>query len=193
MSNENKDIDEKIIQGHEYDGIQELDNPLPNWWLWLFLFSIVFAFLYFIHYELGGGGLSSDQALQAQLAHLEQQRKVSEKGQVVTQPEDLETIMASPARLAQGQQVFAQYCASCHGAQGQGVIGPNLTDAYWLHSKGDFEGIMAAINIGFPNKGMPPWKTMIPEAQKNLLAAFVISIQGTSPKNPKAPQGNKIE
>jgi len=187
-------LNEKLVEGHEYDGIKELDNPLPNWWLWTFFFTMIFAFLYFIHYELGGGGLSSDEALELKMARIKHQRATQAKTAVASVKDlSLETILNSPDMLQEGEKNFAQFCASCHGDKGQGMIGPNLTDKFWIHSKGEFESIMTAINKGFPTKGMPGWETLIPNDKKPLIAAYVKSLQGTNPQGAKAPQGEKVE
>lgn len=193
MSSKQYNNDEKIIDGHEYDGIKELNNPLPNWWLWLFLVTIIFAFFYVTHYSLGGSGFTSDGLLQMQMAEIDAQ-KLKKKDELSTdEPIRIEEILSSPDKLEEGGKVFTQSCASCHGDKGQGGIGPNLVDAYWIHSKGEYKGIMNAINKGFPNKGMPPWETLIPANKRPLLAAFVLKLQGSNPPNPKAPQGDKVE
>lgn len=185
-------LDEKLIEGHEYDGIKELDNPLPRWWLWLFFFSIIFAIFYYFHYEIGGG-LSSDESLNQDLAEISERKSNVAKLAPQSNSLGVEEILKNPDQLAEGKKVFIQFCAACHGNQGQGIIGPNLTDAYWIHSKGEFESIITAIKGGFPVKGMPPWEALIPADQIPKIAAFVVSLKGTSPPDPKAPQGDKIE
>ena len=186
-------LGEKLIEGHEYDGIKELDNPLPDWWLWLFLFTIIFGFLYWIHYSLGGGGLSSDESLAKGMQEIKATQVASEKKIEAKTDLSLQGILASQEMLEKGKKAYMQYCTSCHGDYGQGVIGPNLTDEYWLHSKGQFEDIELAINQGFPDKGMPAWKDIIPAAEKPMIAAFVTTLKGTKPSNPKGPQGVKVE
>jgi cytochrome c oxidase cbb3-type subunit III len=188
---------DKLIEGHEYDGIRELDNPLPSWWLWLFFCSMIFAFLYFIHYSLGGGGLSSDESLALQLKEIKQKKQleVLKKAESHESEEyvNLDTILSDKDKLAEGQKLFGQFCASCHGDHAQGVIGPNLTDKYWIHSKGEFNNIIEAIENGFPSKGMPPWEAVIAFDKRPLIAAFVKSLKDTNPSNAKPPQGEMVE
>lgn len=189
-----KEINDQIIDGHEYDGIKELNNPLPNWWIWLFYFSIMFSFLYYIHYEISLAGPTSDQELAANMEQIKALKTMANDLQSENQTQvSLQSIIANTQQLSQGQKAFAQYCASCHGDKGQGSIGPNLTDKFWIHSKGTYEGITKAINEGFPAKGMPPWKSVIPNNKRAFIAAFVTTLKGTSSANAKAPQGQPIE
>ena len=183
--------DDKIIEGHEYDGIRELDHPLPRWWVYLFYATIVYAVAYYSYYEILGGPSHQEQ-YESAMAEISQRAK-----QVPTSDEapsiDIETLVKDQKALEIGQAAFKQYCAACHGQSGEGVIGPNLTDNYWIHSKGKFPGIMAAIINGFPSKGMPPWGDVIPKDKHGSLAAYVLSIQGSRPDNPKAAQGELVE
>lgn len=185
------DDKDKIIEGHDYDGIQELDNPLPRWWLYLFYVTIVFAFGYYGYYELMGGP-SSQETLEKELAEFK-----AMEPEPVEQPQgeevDVQALLADSQALQAGQTVFGQYCVSCHGQKGEGGIGPNLTDKYWIHSKGDFAGVLIAFRNGFPQKGMPPWGGIVPADKHNALAAYVVSLQGTNPSNGKEPQGELIE
>ncbi len=189
MSNEEND---KLIEGHEYDGIQELDNPLPNWWLYTFLATIIFGFFYYLHYEVARDGLSSDEVLAVNLAKIQQKREVSAKQAAVNSVEvNIEDILKDSGKIAEGKKYFGQYCASCHGPVGQGVIGPNLTDDYWIYSSGDYDGVMKALVEGFPQKGMPAWGALIPKEQQPLIVAYVLTTRGSNPPNGKAPQGDK--
>jgi cytochrome c oxidase cbb3-type subunit 3 len=193
MSDSNKPTGE-IIEGHEYDGIQELDHPLPKWWLNLFYATIVFAVGYYAYYEFLGGPSHEEQyknSLQKILAKKENQLP-GEEIKVVTD-EDLQALLKDPEALAVGKAAYESKCAACHVNDGGGLIGPNLTDKYWIHSSGDYDGILQAILTGFPDKGMPPWGELIPKEQHPSLVAYVISLQGTEPANPKEPQGELVE
>ncbi len=188
MSDEYKD---EIIEGHDYDGIQELNNPLPKWWLFIFYASIAFSIPYFAYYEMFGGPTLSEQH-ETKMAKINAKRAEADKkfdaGKV-----DLAALLADSGALEQGKKVYGQYCAACHGANGEGVVGPNLADKYWIHSKGEAEGILTAIREGFQTKGMPPWKDIVSAEDQPKLTAYVISLQGTNPANAKEPQGELVE
>lgn len=191
MSDENN-IDEHLIEGHEYDGIKELDHPLPRWWVYLFYTTIIFAVIYFSYYEILGGP-SHEEQFQAAMAKIEKNAKAAAPADDTPAVVDIDALLTDKAALAVGKVAFGQFCAACHGQNGEGVIGPNLADQFWIHSQGKYQGIMAAIKKGFPSKGMPPWENVVPKDQHAPLAAYVISLQGTKPANPKAPQGELVE
>jgi len=187
---------DKPIAGHEYDGIQELNNPLPKWWLATFYGTIVFAVIYFGYYQLGNGP-SHDERLANAMARIEGRYEEAKQEAVETAPPveeiDVAAVQADEAAMAVGKGHFDTKCMPCHGVNGEGTIGPNLTDEYWLHSKGGIEGILASFRVGFPEKGMPPWDTLIPAEEHVPLAAYVMTLQGTNPPNPKDPQGELVE
>lgn len=197
MSNDNQ-FDQPIA-GHDYDGIQEFDNPLPMWWLWTFFGTIIFAFMYFIHYQLGAGP-NLDQELQSDLTSIKNEAATASAqaggagaGETGSTAEDLNAVMNDPARIAAGKVIFAGKCASCHGPEGQGLIGPNLTDKFWIHGTGKPEDIVLVISKGVLDKGMPPWEAQLKPAEINSAMAFVRSLKGTNPPNPKPPQGNEVK
>jgi len=191
-NNKNDDLDANLIEGHSYDGIQELDHPLPKWWVYLFYATIVYAVCYWSYYEFLGGPSHTEQ-YQAALAKIEKRAATAPISETLPEDVDVEDLLKDTKALALGMESFKQYCAACHGQSGEGVIGPNLTDKYWLHSKGDYDGIMAAIIDGFPAKGMPPWGDVVPKFRQPQLAAYVISLSDTAPSNPKDPQGELVE
>lgn len=182
-----------LIEGHDYDGIQELDHPLPRWWLNLFYGTIVFSVFYVGYYQFLGGPSHIEQLDRAMLKITKNQKQAEIKSGAEVSAVDIESLLKDKSVLAIGEQAYLQTCAACHSAKGEGLIGPNLTDKYWIHSKGDFQGIMNAILKGFPEKGMPPWEAVIAKEKHAPLAAYVISLQGTNPANPKAPQGDLVE
>lgn len=190
--NKNKPTGE-IIEGHDYDGIKELDHPLPRWWVNLFYGTIVFSVIYVGYYEFLGGPSHQEQ-LDSAMVKINSKHEASEaKNAQAIASVDVESLLKDPKALQVGAEAYQQVCAACHAAKGEGLIGPNLTDKYWLHSKGDFQGILTAILKGFPEKGMPPWEAVVAKEKHAPLAAFVLSLQGTTPANPKAPQGELVE
>lgn len=186
MSNDN----EVPILEHSHDGIQEYDNPLPAWWLWTFLGTIIFAFLYWIHYEFGGG-MTLQQELAQDLKQIES-LKASNPGAQDSE-EDLQKLLGVAAVVTQGKDVFIAKCAACHGMDLQGTIGPNLTDDYWIHGKGKLADIAHVVRAGVLDKGMPAWDTQLKKEEVQAVVVFVASKHGSKPANPKAPQGEKVE
>ncbi len=176
------------LTGHNYDGIEEFDNPLPSWWLVTFLVTIQFGFLYWIHYEFGRAPTQL-QELRQDLAQIKSQQ--NERPVPVDKNEELFALAKDSSALSQGRAVYAAKCAVCHGPELQGLVGPNLVDDYWLHGNRPSE-IALVIRKGVLDKGMPSWSEMLSNDDIRNVVAFVISAQGSQPNNPKPPQGNKV-
>lgn len=179
----------KIIEGHEYDGIKELDNPLPGWWLTTFFITIIFAFLYWIHYEFSGGQ-TIRQELAEDMGRIEKLKKNNPGGGDTE--EELTKLSATASVADEGKNIFVAKCAACHGPQGQGLIGPNLTDDYWIHGKGKMTDIAGVVRKGVLDKGMPPWEGQLKDSEVKAVVIFVAKLHGSNPPNPKAPQGEKV-
>lgn len=180
------------IQHHEYDGIKEYDNPLPMWWLWTFFGTIIFAFIYYIHYEINGApSLADDYAVA--IAEVNAQKAANAPAAESETEESLSALMASPESIALGEVTFTRVCAACHGPQLQGMIGPNLTDKYWIHGQGTRQDILKVVRDGVNDKGMPPWAAVLKPEEQYGVVAFILSKKGSTPAGAKEPQGNLIE
>ncbi len=175
---------------HDYDGIKEYDNPLPGWWVWLFWATIVFSIGYFAFYELGPGPTIIAQYDEEVRVAAQQEAAKRGAAGVVTEAA-LKALQGDKPLMAKAQTAFVARCAACHGAQGQGLIGPNLTDEYWIHG-GKLTEILNTITNGVPDKGMVPWKGTLDPAELRMMAAYVGTLQGTNPPNAKPPQGTKL-
>lgn len=170
------------VMHHTYDGIQELDNPMPAWLRWTFYGSIVFAFVYLLHYQFLRTGPSSRQEYEIEMAAAAEQFKDVEL------PDDAIIAITDPGRLQFAAGVFKENCATCHGDKLQGLTGPNLTDAYWLHG-GDIKEVYHTITEGVPGKTMISWKRLLPSQDRLALASYVLSLQGSNPAGAKDPEG----
>lgn len=172
---------------HVYDDIEEEDNHLPNWWLATLFGAIVFAFGYWFVYEVTHAAPSPLVAFNLETAELAKKR--AEAGPVTD--EALLVLAKDDKTVAEGKQLFVSTCAPCHGAQGQGLVGPNLTDKFWLHG-GKPVDIHKSITNGYPDKGMRPWGQVLGANRVRTVAAFVLSIRGQNlPGRP--PQGDPVE
>ncbi len=255
-------VNEKnLMLDHDYDGIKELDNDLPPWWLYLFYLSIVFAAIYMLHFHFLGTGDSSTTEYQkeinpdyvemkthspgygyhspwysddpeitpqllekfsyhvgdnvsfSELILAAKRRATAEDLAVLdaafpsddiiqpvakpadaaqpAKPTDLE-VLTDEASLAAGKAVYTANCLVCHGPEGQGGIGPNMTDKYWVHG-GDINDIVHLINVGVPAKGMIPWNKTLSQTKIHQVASFIYGLEGTNPPNQKAAEGDLIE
>ncbi len=184
------DVPEKdpLLLDHEYDGIGELDNKLPRWWVWLFNFSIVFAVLYMIHYHVLGRG----QLMAAQYAaEMEAGEKIKQAALARFESE-MTTLTPSddPALLAEGKALYVNLCAPCHRDDGGGLVGPNLTDDYWIHG-GDFKDTLRIIYNGVPEKGMITWKTILKPREMHAAASYIYTLRGATLAAPGKPPENQ--
>lgn len=175
---------DQLIAGHDYDGIQEFDNPLPMWWLWTFLGTIIFSFIYYIHYELKIGP-TSDQELSAEMQNIE---KIKSMAETNSPKVDLNNLIKDEGKIAEGKLVFGAKCGACHGDKGQGLVGPNLTDKAWINGS-TIESIYKTIAKGVLEKGMPPWEGVLKDTELQNVALFVHSIKGTNVTGGKAAEG----
>jgi len=191
MSDDTKNQINDPLTDHEYDGIQEYDNPLPTWWLWTFFLTIIFAFLYFIHYEFGGGPTLT-QELAVAMKNIE--AAAVQHAPAVTESEEmLAEAMKDPKLMELGGAAYTGKCAACHGPQLGGLIGPNLVDNFWLHGKGTRMDVTNVIRKGVPEKGMPPWESMLSKDEVYGLTAYILSKKGSNPANAKPPQGEEVK
>lgn len=177
---------------HNYDGIIEENNPMPLWWSWLFILTVIFGFLYWLHFEMGGGQTQAQEYAEAlKIYHSE-----TAKNAANAPPESEEMLagyMKNENALLNGAQIFSDKCAMCHGVNLEGKIGPNLTDNFWIFGGGKRADLVKSIKEGSPAKGMPAWQPLLkPDEIKNV-AGFVFSKAGSQPDNPKAPDGTEIK
>ena len=180
---------------HEYDGIHEYDNPLPRWWTTLFWATIVFSALYLLNLPgIGvGRGRLADYERDMAAARERQAARAAQSPPPAALSDDALTAMAKdPARLTLGREQFVTTCAACHREDGGGSIGPNLTDAFWIHGGRPTE-ILKTVTDGVLDKGMPAWGQTLSPDEVAAVAAYVLTLHDTHPPNPKEPQGTRVE
>jgi len=189
MSENEKD---QLIKGHDYDGIQELNNPLPGWWLMTFYITIVFAVVYYSYYTFFGGP-TLDEELAQKMSVIQTEQQTAQEEAPVKSNEDYVALLNNPEVLEKGKAEYMIKCMACHGDKGQGLIGPNFTDEFWIHGNGSIAAILEVANNGVADKGMPAWKGVIPEDTLEAVAVYIYSLYGSNPDGAKPPQGEKVE
>jgi cytochrome c oxidase cbb3-type subunit 3 len=190
MSQKEYNDESKYDVGHVYDDIHELNHPAPKWWQWIFYLSIVWGIGYYAYYEWMGGP-TLDQELNTRLEEIASAQKSNKKAG--PSDDELNALSKDSGALSKGKAVYVAKCASCHGNEGQGIIGPNLVDKFWIHGDGKLASVLKTVQEGVLDKGMPPWASVLSEEEQNTVVAYVGSLQGTNPPNPKAPQGTEIK
>ncbi len=179
----------KILLEHDFDGIRELDNKIPPWFNAILWGTVLFAIVYMVNYHIIGSGNVQEEEFEAEMrAAKMQQELLSESGALVT--EETVTRLTDPADLAIGKEIFLKNCAACHGQNGEGLVGPNFTDEYWIHG-GGIKNVFRTISEGVPAKGMISWKSQLSPGEIQKVGSYVLSLQGTNPPNQKGPQGKK--
>lgn len=181
--------EEEILLDHNYDGIKELDNHLPPWWTNLFYLTIAFSVVYVLIYHVFNLMPLQEEEYNLAMADAAKQMEL----RLASVDEDLidETnveFVNTSAALTEGSVLYTRNCVVCHGANGEGGIGPNLTDEYWIHG-GSISDIFRIIKYGVQEKGMIPWQTSLTPSQMQNLSSFIYTLEGTNPANAKEPEG----
>ncbi|MDI5887816.1 cbb3-type cytochrome c oxidase N-terminal domain-containing protein [Flavobacterium yafengii] len=183
LANENQ-----LLLEHDYDGIKELDNNLPPWWVYLFYACILFGVVYMVRYEVLGAD-NQEMELKKEVA----QAKIDIAEYMKTAPDLMDektvTLLTDPADLAAGKEIFTANCAACHRADGGGQIGPNLTDEKWILGGGIKNVFHTLVNGGRDGKGMISWKGTLKPKEMQKVASYILSLKGTNPPDAKAAEG----
>ena len=181
---------EKDVQlDHDYDGIKELDNALPPWWIYGFYLTILFSVVYLYQYHVSKSAPLQVQELNNEFAAAKLEAEEYAKTHPKKVDENTIEYAANADFISAGKTLFVQKCVACHGPEGQGLQGPNLTDEYWKNG-GSIKNIFKTIKNGVPNMGMIAWGQELTPNQIETLANYIKSIKGTNPVNPKAPEGD---
>ncbi|SDF80026.1 cytochrome c oxidase cbb3-type subunit 3 [Pedobacter terrae] len=189
-----KPIEEEknLVIDHAYDGIKELNNPVPAWFNFLFFGTMIFAACYLFYYHIGGYGDLQDKEYENEMAKAKTEKAAFLEKSANIIDENSVKLDNTPTVLEEGKTIFNANCVVCHGDKGQGVIGPNLTDDYWLHG-GGINNVFKTIKYGVPEKGMISWEKNLNPKQISAVANFILSLNGSNPAGAKAPQGEKYE
>lgn len=181
--------EESILLDHDYDGIKELDNNLPPWWKYGFYLTILTSVIYMVHFHvLKTGDLQGkeyDDAMAQAKIEVDEFMKTSANNV----DENTVKVLTETSDIASGKDLYITNCVACHGIGGEGTVGPNLTDDYWLHG-GSIQDLFKTLKYGWVEKGMKSWKDDLSPMQIAQVASYIRTLKGTSPPNPKAPQGD---
>lgn len=178
----------EIDLDHDYDGIRELDNNLPPWWLYGFYITIIFAVIYLLRFHVFHSAPLPLEEYQIEMAQAEEARAEYLKTAANMVDENSVTLITEGPALEAGASIFKANCAVCHAQDGGGGVGPNLTDNYWIHG-GSIKDVFSTVKYGVPAKGMISWKDQLNPAQMQNVASYILSLVGTTPADPKDPQG----
>ena len=178
---------DKLIKDHDYDGIRELDNDMPTWWKWLFYITIIFAIVYSIRlFVFHSDDLVQNREYENAMAEAEMNKPVQAEAaafEIVVLDDD--------ASIASGKETWDKICAVCHLIDGGGLVGPNMTDNYWIHGN-TVEDLYNIVEIGVIEKGMIPYKDQLSEQKRLEVVSFIlVNLQGSTPATPKAPEGDE--
>ena len=178
-----------ILLNHNYDGIRELDNHLPPWWKWLFYISIAWSVVYMFVYHVSGSLPLQEQEYQSELAEASIAAQVKLASGTVELIDENTVVFSDEASvLANGKTLYKRNCAVCHQEDGGGLVGPNLTDNYWLHG-GGMADIYKVVKYGVPQKGMISWESQLTPSDIRDVSSYIMTMRGTTPAVPKEPQG----
>jgi cytochrome c oxidase cbb3-type subunit 3 len=181
--------EEEIILDHNYDGIKELDNSLPPWWVYMFYATIIFAVVYLVRFEVMDG---DNQITEYNKAVAEAKASLDKYKETATDIIDLSTVtlLTDQKDLSRGKAIFNLNCAACHVADGGGSIGPNLTDEYWILGGGIKNVFKTVSEGGRAGKGMVAWNKTLKPIDMQKVSSYILSLQGTTPAKPKKAEGD---
>ena len=181
-----------LIMEHTYDGIAELDNPTPPWFMYLFYMTIIFGVIYGVYYHVYLDGNTQEAEYKTEVAAAEKVREAYMKQFANSVNEDNVVVVKEAKDLTEGSQIYSTNCVACHGDKGQGGVGPNLTDKFWIHG-GGIKDLFKTITHGIPEKGMIAWEKTLNPLQIQKVASYILTLQGTNPPGAKEPQGEEVK
>ncbi len=177
---------------HQYDGIVELDNPTPPWFMYLFYITILFGVVYLFYYHVAQDGNIQEAEYKSEVAVAEKAREEYMKKFANSVNEDNVKVLSAAKDLTEGATIYSTNCVACHGDKGQGGVGPNLTDVYWIHG-GSIKDLFHTITNGVPEKGMIAWNKTLNPIQIQQVSSYILTLQGTNPPGAKEPQGTELK
>ncbi len=187
------ETENEILSDQDSDDIKALVSNVPSWFAWLFYIIIFFAIAYLINYHVANMSLLQDDEYQTEVNHAGLEKPSLGKSGLLLNEETV-TLLYDSSSLNFGKQLYDVNCAACHASDGGGLVGPNLSDDYWIHG-GGIKNVFSVIKYGVPAKGMIAWQGQLSPKQIQEVASYVISLHGKTTTNPKQPEGTiwKVE
>lgn len=182
--------EKEIMLSHNYDGIRELDNDLPPWWKYMFYATIIWSVFYMYYYHKGGTGTIDEY--KAEVAQAEVIKAAYMEKMASSINEENVTVLSDAGALSAGKTLFLENCKTCHGENGQGLSGPNLTDDFWIHGC-DIKSIYKTVKYGVQAKGMLAWQSKLTPKQMQDVSSYIVSLRGTNPEGAKEAQGDECK
>ena len=176
--------------GHEYDGITELDNDMPPWFKFLFYTTIAFGVIYILNYHVFKWNPLQEEEYAQEMQIAEAELSVIREKQAMNLNEDAVTALTDASGISAGKTIYEQNCAVCHGKGGEGLVGPNLTDEFWIHG-GGIKNVFKVVKVGVPEKGMIAWQDQLNPLQIQQVSSYILTLAGTNPAGAKPAQGEK--
>ena len=187
------EMESELMLDHDYDGIKELDNHLPPWWLGLFYACIVFAVVYLLNYQVFHWSPSQVEEYEISMAEAAEQKAITQANRPDEALDEGDIPFIEDAtQLARGKTIYDGSCSVCHGSLGEGGVGPNLTDEYWIHG-GSMSDIFQTVKYGVPEKGMISWEATLKPLDIQQVSSYIYNLKGTNPPNGKEPQGEAYQ
>ncbi len=181
----------EMLLHHKYDGIEELDNRIPPWFNFLFYGTIIWGIIYMLVFHVFDDGQVQSKEYEAEMNQAAVERQILVKTGAFLNEETV-TALSDAAVLLEGKEIFIKNCASCHGQNGEGTVGSNLTDDFWIHG-GGIKNIFTVVKYGVPAKGMISWQTQLAPRKMQAVSSYILTLHGANPPNAKAPEGEKWE
>ena len=179
--------EKKILLDHDYDGIRELDHPLPSWWVTTFILTIVFAVPYYLAHTFFEAETINEE-LTNDIKVVKTLQEDFQKNQKSFDEKEYQAYLQNPTADKVGKKVYKRKCKACHGISGEGGVGPNLADNFWINGDGSLEAVYTAIDKGIPDKGMAAWGSSLGKEKMYAVLKYVMNFKGTNPEGAKAPQ-----
>lgn len=197
MTDEKKEVEvfeeeKKILLDHDYDGIRELDNPLPKWWLYTFYLTIIFGVPYYAAYTFFGAK-TIDESFKEDVAKVVAIQKDYEDKKGRFNEEEYKKVIADPKTAKIARKTYKRKCAACHGKDGGGSVGPNLTDNFWINGDGSLQSNYQVISKGVVENGMAAWGPKLGKEKVYAVLSYITAFRGTTPAAPKDPQGKEYK
>ena len=188
-----KIVDEVLgeeLLDHSYDGIMELDNDLPPWWLYMFYGTIIASVIYVVAF-FGMGKFDQIEEMNKEYAVAEEAIAKYKEANGPGIDETSVVLVSETTQLADGKAIYTKNCVACHMVNGGGGVGPNFTDDAWIHGS-SINDVFKTIKYGVPEKGMIPWESQLnPEQMQNVASYILTEFKGKNVEGGKAPQGDK--